>query len=194
MAPSFALFGCGPEGFRKAFLAYKSTELARLSPKANNESPHSAYLEAMISHGIVGASLYAAMIWVALILLVRARRVPDGTTRWLTTGVLSSLIAVLVHNIFIFDQIATGLYFFAFIGLAQAVSNVTARKSESGATEKPGQVSEQPNSGMRTNWSILDRLQVFVAAFLILPFGMVLLRINPFGTRIQGAPGYTQSG
>jgi putative inorganic carbon (HCO3(-)) transporter len=68
MVPSFSLVGCGPEGFRKAFLAFKSNELARLSPKANNESPHSAYLEALISHGIAGAVLYSAMICLALTL------------------------------------------------------------------------------------------------------------------------------
>ncbi|HWN98800.1 MAG TPA: O-antigen ligase family protein [Blastocatellia bacterium] len=119
MIPRYALIGCGPEGFRKALLAYKSVELAALSPKANNESPHNAYLEAAISYGLLGAALYVLIIAYAIVLLWRARRnATSGTRRIVATGVIASFIAVLVHNFFIFDQIATGVYFFAFIAVA----------------------------------------------------------------------------
>src|SRR5205085_5828895 len=52
MLPAYGLAGCGPEGFRKAFLPYKSKQLAQLAPQTNNENPHNAYLDAAISFGL----------------------------------------------------------------------------------------------------------------------------------------------
>jgi putative inorganic carbon (HCO3(-)) transporter len=149
MVSAFPIIGCGPEGFRKAFLAFKSRELAQLSPKANNESPHNAYLAAAISYGLAGAGLYVAMIVFALVFLMRARRqVREGPLRIVITGIVSSFAAVLVHNIFIFDQIATGLYFFAFLALAQVTNNVVeARKGES----KSGRTTAQSDGKARVN-------------------------------------------
>jgi O-antigen ligase len=125
MIPSFALAGTGPEGFRKALLGFKSIELAKLNPLANNESSHNSYLDTLISHGVAGAALYISMIVLSLMLLIRARRQTDSQSwRFIITGTLSSFIAVLVHNIFIYDQIATGLYFFAFLAITVAISKL----------------------------------------------------------------------
>jgi len=74
MIPSFALTGCGPEGFRKAFLAYKSKEIAQLAPRTNDESAHNSYLDAAISYGLPGAIFYVAIIASSFSLLMRARR------------------------------------------------------------------------------------------------------------------------
>ena len=149
MVSEFPIIGCGPEGFRKAFLRFKSRELAQLSPKANNESPHNAYLAAAISYGLAGAGLYVAMIVLALAFLMRARRrVREEPLRIVITGIISSIAAVLVHNAFIFDQIATVLYFFAFLGLAQVTINVVeARGSES----KSGRISSQSDRNARVD-------------------------------------------
>ena len=124
MLPAYGLTGCGPEGFRKAFLPYKSKELAQLAPLTNNESPHNAYLDAAISNGLPGAILYTAVLTSALMRLWRARRVADKEMKTICTGLLAALAAVATHNLFIFDQIPTGLYFFAFAALAQAAFNV----------------------------------------------------------------------
>jgi O-antigen ligase len=124
MTPDFAIAGCGPEGFRKAFLAYKSDELARFAPDINNESAHNSYLDAAISFGLPGAGLYAAIIASVFSLLSRARRRINRRRRVIITGLLSSFAAVSAHNFFIFDQIPTGLYFFGFLALACAVANV----------------------------------------------------------------------
>ncbi|MFL6213089.1 MAG: O-antigen ligase family protein [Blastocatellia bacterium] len=126
MLPAYGLAGCGPEGFRKAFLPYKSKALAQLAPQTNNESPHNAYLDAAISFGLPGAMLYVAVLASALLLLLRAgRRATDNAMKISFAGILSALAGVAVHNLFIFDQIPTGLYFFAFAALAQAALNVT---------------------------------------------------------------------
>ncbi len=125
MIPSFALAGTGPEGFRKALLGFKSIALAKLNPLSNNESSHNSYLDTLISFGVAGAALYISIIVLSFMLLIRAHRQTDSRSwRFIITGILSSFIAVLVHNIFIYDQIATGLYFFAFVAITVAISKL----------------------------------------------------------------------
>jgi O-antigen ligase len=142
MLQRYALMGCGPEGFRQAFLPYKTKELAALAPQINSESPHNAYLDAAISYGLPGAILYVAVLASALALLVRAHRLADREMKITYAGILSALVAVATHNLFIFDQLPTGLYFFAFAALAQAAFNV-ARDGVQAATSDAWQ-SEPP--------------------------------------------------
>lgn len=124
MVKDYVLAGCGPEGFRKAFLPYKSDQLARLAPGTNNESSHNSFIDAALSFGLPGAILYVAIVASSLSLLWRARRrARDRGARIMVSALLASFVAVVVHNFFIFDQISTGLYFFAFAALAQIASN-----------------------------------------------------------------------
>jgi O-antigen ligase/tetratricopeptide (TPR) repeat protein len=133
MVPSFALAGTGPEGFREALLGFKSIELAKLNPLSNNESSHNSYLDTLISQGVAGAALYISIIVLSLMLLIRARRHTDSQSwRFIVTGLLSSFIAVLVHNIFIYDQIVTGLYFFAFVAISVAMSKLVVASVAAG--------------------------------------------------------------
>jgi len=126
MLAQHPLTGCGPEGFRKAFLPYKSIELARFAPRTNNESSHSSYLDAALSYGLIGLIVYVAIIASSFRILMRARRLSrDAGLRTIIVSLIASLAGVVVHNIFIFGQISTGLYFFVFAALAQAASHVT---------------------------------------------------------------------
>ncbi len=150
MVPSFALIGCGPEGFRKVFPSFKSKELADLSPKSNNESSHNSFLDAAISYGLPGAALYGAIITLALALLIRARRrALAQNQRIIITSLLSSIVAALAHNIFIFDQIATGFYFFAFVALAEVASNIFDEKSDKANVAQPAQATAKAKSSQR---------------------------------------------
>jgi O-antigen ligase len=140
MVREYAAIGCGPEGFRKAFLRYKSTSLARLAPGTNNERSHNSYIDAAVSYGLPGAILYVAIIASSFSLLLRARRRTKSTsTRTILESLVAALAAVVAHNFFIFDQISTGLYFFTFAALAQVASLVVSgqdadqKASESGA-------------------------------------------------------------
>lgn len=158
MVPSVALFGTGPEGFRKAFLAFKSKELARLAPLTNNESSHNSYLDALISYGLPGAALYFAMIASAISLFVKARRhAPDDRMGLVITGLLSSFVAVLVHNIFIYNQIATGLYFFGFLSLAQIVANLGTADRNASITQSERAANSASRSKGRSSVTVLPR-------------------------------------
>jgi O-antigen ligase/tetratricopeptide (TPR) repeat protein len=123
MIPAIALTGCGPEGFRSAFLPYKSIQLSREAPGINNESPHNSIIDATVSFGLGGGILYVAIIASSILMLIRARGMtPNRESRVIIIAILSSLVGVVVHNIFIFDQISTGLYFFAIVALAYTAS------------------------------------------------------------------------
>jgi len=137
MVPAYAFPGCGPEAFRLAFLAYRSEELSKLAPQTVNESSHNSYLDATISFGIPGLIALVALIAMTLSSFLRARRnVQKTESGLLIAGFLSSFVAVLAHNIFIFDQIATGLYFFAFCALAQCCREVYRKVSNGGLTRE----------------------------------------------------------
>ncbi|HSE99159.1 MAG TPA: O-antigen ligase family protein, partial [Blastocatellia bacterium] len=146
MIPAFSLTGAGPEGFRKAFLAYKSEDLARFSPQINNESSHNSYIDAAISYGLPGVILYVAVIASSLALLfVARRRAIDFDMRARIAGLIASLLAVATHNFFIFDQIPTGLYFFLFAALALVATNIT-RGEETAGEHEGGFKESRPSS------------------------------------------------
>ena len=163
MAPRYAVTGCGPEGFGKAFLAFKSKELARYAPQINNESSHNSYIDAAVSFGLPGATLYVAMIASAFALLLKARDRVAEAERFTITGLVSSLAAVIVHNFFTYDQIPTGLYFFVFMALAVIVSNLAASTNET--REKVRQHSNDVTARRRLFWPVaIAGLLVFLGA------------------------------
>ncbi|MEN3334735.1 MAG: hypothetical protein V7641_4100 [Blastocatellia bacterium] len=194
MLPAYGLVGCGSEGFRRAFLPYKSKELAELAPQTNNESSHDAYLDAAISYGLPGAILYVAVLASALALLVRARRrAADKEMKITCAGILSALVAVTIHNVFIFDQISTGLYFFAFAALAQAAFNVATAAAQTAASDsgqsertlKPDAATSLP-SRWRTGAIAFAGLIVLFAA---LWYALALLRADTEMRRSYAAAG-----
>lgn len=130
IVPEFSLIGCGPEAFNRVFPAHRSFDLAKHAALINNESPHNSYLEAAISFGLIGAILYVAMAVSTIWLLLRSRgRAANSQLKLIAGGMVAAFVGVLVHNVFIYDQIPTGLYFFAFMAIALSLFNVTKRGS-----------------------------------------------------------------
>jgi tetratricopeptide (TPR) repeat protein len=119
MIPRYALSGTGLEMFRVAFLPYKTAELARISGGVNPEDPHNAYLSSLLSTGIVSTALFFILIVAAVrYLLLSIRRADNKGDKLVAIGLLSSMSGVMIHNIFIFPLIPTGLYFFLFLSLS----------------------------------------------------------------------------
>ena len=77
------------------------------------------------------------------------RRGPDTRTGLIITGLISSLAAVCVHNFFIYDQIPTGMYFFALMALAIAAAFGACKKSSAAAFSR---TSLRENLFWRTGW------------------------------------------
>src|SRR6185503_7959738 len=72
---------------------------------------------------------------IALFLSAR-RRAAGSRMRIVYTGLLSSFVGALIHNFFIYDQIPTGLYFFAFAALAQVSSTLAGGQKNGGTTSR----------------------------------------------------------
>ena len=167
MVPRYAFPGCGPEAFRLAFPLYRSEELSRLAPTITNESAHNSYLDAAVSFGLPGLVALVALIVATLVYFYRAWRVDsEPRTRLLTVGFLSSFVAVLTHNLFIFDQLTTGLYFFAFAALAVCALEVGERQADADA--------EMPVSALAFSL----RARVVMAATLVVSAAAVWYGIN----------------
>lgn len=166
MIPAYGLTGCGPEGFRLAFLPYKSKALAQLAPQTNNESSHNSYLDAAISYGLGGLIFYLAIIIsTAKRFLEARRRVNSESRRILLSGLLASFAAVILHNFFIFDQLSTGLYFYAFAAIGQIVANACAPQPvEDEAAENLPQAALASAREPRAPWQWLS---VGIGAILI---------------------------
>jgi len=126
MIPERVVIGVGPEGFTRAFPRYKSVELAQYAPQNAQESSHNSYMDAVINFGLVGGVLYVAIIASAFSLFFKSlASAADQEMKSLIVGLISAGLGVCVHNFFLYDQLSTGLYFFALLALALIVRNVT---------------------------------------------------------------------
>jgi O-antigen ligase/tetratricopeptide (TPR) repeat protein len=180
MVPDYAFRGCGPEGFRKAFLAYKSKELTRYAPQINNESSHNAYLDAAISYGLAGAAAYIVIIVYAFWLIIAARRrAQTDNLKIINTGLLASLVGVVVHNFFIYDQIATGLYFFALMALALVSSRVASSpqraKAKAGVPPPAKDPKSRPVAAQEAEAALKDARYKSPLAMVIVALGGLLI-------------------
>lgn len=177
MIPAYALTGCGAEGFRKAFLPYKSKELAQLAPQTNNESSHNSYLDAAISYGLGGLILYILIIFSTFKLLFNARRrVNSDSQRVLISGLLASFAAVILHNFFIFDQLSTGLYFYAFAAIAQIVANASNSQPAieiKAPTSPPQQITSPLKIKLKPIWVPIAIGAVFIATVMWCCFSLL---------------------
>lgn len=161
MVSASPLVGCGPDAFRRAFLSYKSYELARFAPDINNESSHNSYIDSAVSFGLPGAILLVAIIAATFSLLWSARRrTSDRRLRLIITGLFSSFAAVAIHNIFIFDQISTGLYFFSFVAFASLISRVAAAEDTKAQETASSDLSSDGTMGRSDRATIYTRTAV----------------------------------
>lgn len=122
--------GVGLGGFPQAYSEARIPGKAFLPDTIFEPPPHAhnVFLQALAEEGIFGLVALLAVLAVALHALWRLRR---GYGRWatvMTSGLMASLVAFLVHNQFdvtLFDA-ATGPYVWALLGLVAALPHVVA--------------------------------------------------------------------
>jgi O-antigen ligase len=164
MVPRYWLTGCGLETFPLAQVPFKTREYARETYGTNAEDPHSAYLSALVGTGIVGTIPYCALVVLTLAGLVRAlrstRRLP---AYWVGVSLLSSVCAVLIHDVFTHKMIANGLYFFAFLALSRCWLGIVEASGNGKAAEAQG-APERPRARWREAAALAAGGAVFVLA------------------------------
>ncbi len=111
-SPKTALLGFGQEGFNYVFSHYYRNELWRHEPWFDRS--HNVFLDWLVAGGLLSLSLYLSLYIFILYVLIRKKYVEDRVFAALVFGLI---LAYAFQNLFIFDNIASYLLFFAFIGI-----------------------------------------------------------------------------
>lgn len=114
--PKTILFGWGPENFNVPFSKHFNPKFFRgIGSETLFDRAHNMFVEILVTMGLFGFFLYVVMFVVAFRLIwVRMVRGPD---KILGIGLISLVVAYIIHNSFIFDTSANLLIFFTVLGL-----------------------------------------------------------------------------
>jgi putative inorganic carbon (hco3(-)) transporter len=119
------LLGVGLNNFTYLYQEY--TKSLGLAPSANNRSPHDLYLEVAAESGVVGLTIFLAMIVLAIrsILYARRRFMDAGMEDYvnMTTGFAIAFAGYLFAAVFV--HAAYPRYFYLLIGIAFALSSLS---------------------------------------------------------------------
>ncbi len=113
------LLGYGPENFYVPFEKHYDPHLLRTGNSTVFDKPHNLYLEYLATGGVVGLVAYLALLAAAGVTLVRARWQGDFRGDW-RPFFGAALIAYAVQNAFLFDVLASYLFFFLILAFAAA--------------------------------------------------------------------------
>jgi putative inorganic carbon (hco3(-)) transporter len=125
MISQHPLLGVGLNNFTYLYQDY--TKLLGLAPSANSRSPHNLYLEVAAETGVVGLSIFAVMVILAMRSVLQARRqfklagMEDYAN--MTTGFAIAFAGYLLAALFV--HAAYPRYFYLLIGIAFALSSLT---------------------------------------------------------------------
>jgi len=114
MASQRLLIGFGPETFGLDFPRYQSVELSRAYPDFYHESPHSIFLDALVSEGIPGFAILAAL---AIVAWSAARRAGAQAQQRAAPYLASALVAGLIAGLFVCFTLPGALCFYATVAM-----------------------------------------------------------------------------
>jgi hypothetical protein len=119
------------------------------------EDPHSAFLSHVVATGIPVSILYLVVLGLAVRdLSIGLRRATTNQERLIGAGILCSLVATLVHDLFLHHMIADGLYLFLFVGLATAW-RCSVTEGGSGVVNTPTTLKPAPGRLVRVTAAII---------------------------------------
>ncbi len=124
MARRYWLYGAGPEVYSAVFPQFQSVALSRQYSDFYHESPHNAFLDALISQGLPGLAILALLATFALRAAWRRRSDPSSPALPLGAG----LFALVVAHLFACFTIPTLLCFYWTVALLAALEPVPVRE------------------------------------------------------------------
>jgi O-antigen ligase len=153
------ILGWGQENFNYIFNA-------NYNPKMYNQEQwfdraHSVYLDWLVASGFIGLVAYLALYVLLLIVLWKSRL--SIMEKSALTGLLAGYA---IHNIFVFDNLASYVLFFAFLGFVSSLKHAHA---------KSDQASKQ---GKEISHEIVEYV-VAPLAIIALIFGVYFYNIRP---------------
>jgi putative inorganic carbon (HCO3(-)) transporter len=119
------LVGVGPDNFEIHYEQY--SEAIGTDPRPEERGAHNLYLESFAETGILGASAFIGVLWLALAGAWRARRRLQGGDALLAEGILVALCAFLICAVTLHSAYAR--YQWIFIGLGLAAGRLARRQA-----------------------------------------------------------------
>ena len=112
------LFGWGPENFNVPFSKYFNPKFFEgIGSETLFDRAHNQFVEVLVTMGLLALLVYVGMFVVAIHLIwKKIVRGPPGTDRIVGMGLISLIVAYMIHNSFIFDTSANFIVFFTVLG------------------------------------------------------------------------------
>ncbi len=105
------LFGWGQEGFNYIFNKYFEPSL--YGQESWFDRAHNAFIDWLVAGGFPAFLLYLGLFGTAIVLLWRSSEL----SRPERIAVTAALVGYAIHNVFVFDNLYSYIYFFALLGL-----------------------------------------------------------------------------
>ncbi|MEK7203623.1 MAG: tetratricopeptide repeat protein [Patescibacteria group bacterium] len=168
------IFGWGPEMFNIPFSKHFNPKFFRgLGSETLFDRAHNQFLEVLFTMGLVGFLTYLFIYFVAFRDLKRLNSSPEEKV--FKIGLISALVAYMIHNSFIFDTSANYIMFFLVLGFINFLSQRTIQSSQSSMTY------EFKNKGLLVN--IIGIILAIAAIFSIYRFEVIPAKANYATTR-----------
>lgn len=124
------IFGWGPNNYYYAFNKYYLPEFLEHGwGETWFDNAHNVILNTLAVQGLVGLGIYLALFVTSIVLLIKAfnKKKIDSHTTFLSIGFL---VAHLIHNIFVFENPTSYLYFFFFLAFINSITNSSGSEPE----------------------------------------------------------------
>ncbi|HAZ29041.1 MAG TPA: hypothetical protein DCY48_04700 [Candidatus Magasanikbacteria bacterium] len=128
------MFGWGPNNYYYAFNAYYRPEFMEYGVGETwFDNAHNVLLNTLAVQGLFGFIMYGALFIVPVVILLAYRKKFQYDIHAVVLG-MSFLIAHLIHNVFVFENPTSYLFFFLFLAFLNAQTSLsrqtTARKEQ----------------------------------------------------------------
>lgn len=114
------VFGWGPEMFNVPFSKYFNPEFFNLGSETLFDRAHNQFLEVLFTMGLIGFMAYILIYVFAFKDLKRLNS--NDENKVFKIGLISTLVAYMIHNSFIFDTSANYLMFIITLGLINSLA------------------------------------------------------------------------
>ncbi len=161
------IFGWGQENFNYIFNA--NYEPKMWAQEQWFDRAHSVFLDWLVASGFVGLIAYLALYVLALIAIWRRSQLSIAQK-----SVLTGLIAgYAIHNIFVFDNLASYVFFFAILGFVGS-SSISNRKSIT-SVKNGGQILSQKSPSKISVWLENKTFSTDAVEYIVAPIVLVAL-------------------
>ena len=175
------VLGWGQENFNYIFNANYNPKM--WDQEQWFDRAHSVYVDWAVNGGIVGLLAYLALY--VFFLLAVWKSTLTIAEKSVLTGLLAGYAA---HNIFVFDNLASYVFFFALLGFAATLkqSQVTSDKLQVNSNSQILNLNSKISSKSPREFNI-EVIEYVIApvAIIVLIFGVYLLNIRPIGQNTQ---------